>query len=549
MPFPRPVLFLAYLFVGVAAEAPGDVTLTADFECGLQHPLESLATGSAGTPADPAHFRIAFPNGRQEAGFFLFRLDGVAGQTVRVDFHTDRARNWHTLNPVFAPIDELLEEHGGDVDKVLADPSLFAAKPPPDLPRGVTLPRGIGGSDLPVTHGLFQHWRYMPRAGVHPENKNLFRVEHTFDDGHDTVLVAMKVPYTPKLADAYAKQRLREQHLELRHGRRPDWDVIQIADSSEGRPVWLYRIGEPAEEHRQPKPCILFYAREHGDEHDSSWVTQGVIDFLLSDHRDARAIRRRAVILVIPVLDPDGAANNIYETDQIFAFDDGGDTRQSRQIARWLQAWAGTDLLEHHLDLVVTLHNVESSEGPHLFPYAYEGTPRMGLCHAVHQSVRGMTSAYDVAESANSYGKFTLRLGGWVRATFGGHLMFYEVNTQAPKRHLSLYEVKALGVQMIRGLASHFATREGHELARVVRSAQQARVARWQRYGWLRGLDLQDRTVFSAEQVLQAMPYVEAQYARQEHPPAWIKPLFDRYGKGGPPADTVSIENAQGGNR
>ena len=353
------------------------VEYEADFPCGLQHPV---------TRVGPDHFRVDFLNGsdRQEAGFFLFALRNLAGQTVTIDLHCGRAGNWKNLNPVFADLDP-----GRPVAEQLAEPDLYACRPPPELGRGVELPKGFGGADLPFTHGVFQKWQYMPRSGVNPDDKNQFRVVHTFDkDASGLVAVAMKVPYTPTLLDnlvADLQERRAAEAEKLRRGE-PDWAVVKVGESAEGRPLWLIRIGEavtrdpdqapfapPPEEKRSKRPVILFYAREHADEHDTSWVTQGVIDFLLSDHRDAKAIRKRVTVLMLPLLDPDGAVKNQYETDVIFSFeDDPGGPPEALAYAEWFRDWVDAG---NRLDLVFNLHNVEAGEGPHL-----GSPPQVRLC-------------------------------------------------------------------------------------------------------------------------------------------------------------------------
>ena len=240
------VCALAWVVVATPATAQpfddaGDtspVEYEADFPCGLQHPV---------TRVGPDHFRVDFPkdSDRQEAGFFLFALRDVAGKTVTIDLHCGRAPNWKNLNPVFADLDP-----DRPVAEQLAEPELYACRPPPELGHGVEPPKGVGGAELPVTHGVFQRWQYMPRSGVNPNDKNQFRVVHTFSkDAPGLVAVAMKVPYTPSLLDNLAadlQERHREESEKLRRGE-PDWAVVKVGESAEGRPLWLVRIGEAVE--------------------------------------------------------------------------------------------------------------------------------------------------------------------------------------------------------------------------------------------------------------------------------------------------------------
>ncbi len=519
------------------------VEYEADFPCGLQHPVARVG---------PDHFRVDYPAGhsRQEAGFFLFALRNVAGRTVTVDLMCERAGYWRSLNPVYADLDPALP-----VAEQLADPALYACRPPPDLGRNVELPQGLGGSKLPVTHGIYQRWQYMPDSGTNPDRRSHYRIRHTFPaDAPGLVAVSMRVPYTPQLLDRLVADLQTRHAAEAANTRRgePDWAVVRVGNSAEGRPLWLIRIGEaverdpdqppfapPPKEKRSKRPVILFYAREHADEHDTSWVAQGVIDFLLSDHRDAKAIRKRATVLIVPLLDPDGAVKNLYETEVIFGFeDDPGRPPEALAYAEWFRDWVDAG---NRLDLVFNLHNVESGEGPHLFPYMWErptGSPRHVLGKMLHHTVasRLTNAGFNVAKDASGFGLFSTRLGGWLRKYFGTHMTFYEVNSQAPQRHLSLYEVKAVGVHLIIAAIEHCFTNEGRWLLRNVESEAYARWRRWNRYGWMKRVFGSGKDVFDRESTCAILPTLERVYAPRPDRPSWIGPLFERYGSGGPPS-------------
>ena len=568
----------------------GGVTVTTDFECGLNHPTQIL--GGTGTPEDPVHLRINFPPGRDESGFFLFRLDGVAGLTVRIDFHTDRAHNWRTLNPVWADLTPFLEEQGVNTDAILADPALYAAAPPLDLPDGLNLPRSLGNTELPVTRApgsgkrqrAFQHWHYMPRtvaghdpapgttepdAGGEPSggdsggdsgggpsqgeppgrtryDRTVFRLQQKFPEDAGSVAVAMKVPYTPQLLDNYIQQ-WQERHAEeaSRSGRRRaesmDWDIVNVGESKEGRPLWLIRFGEafdvaerelnvpyfPPPE-RSDRPTILFYAREHPDEHDTSWVTQGVAEFMLSNQPDARAIRRRANVLVIPLLDPNGAVINVYETDLIRAFEDDPERpREALAWATWMRNWIDSG---NRLDVVFNLHNVESGEGPHVF-VADHHPDRLEIGRAHHRAIAAALEGFNT-RGTPSTARYSTRFGGWLCRIFGTHLMFYEVNSQDPDRHLSLYELKVIGVEMLRGTMRHLVSDDSAALRRSLEFHLARRDARLHRYGNMPRLISPGDVVFDFEQSLRGLEGVERYWKEQGQRPGWFNPLYKRIESG-----------------
>ena len=62
------------------------------------------------------------------------------------------------------------------------------------------------------------------------------------------------------------------------------------------------------------KPQILLTARVHPGETSSSWIMQGVLDFLLSEDPEAADLRDMCVFKVVPMLNPDGVINGNNRT-------------------------------------------------------------------------------------------------------------------------------------------------------------------------------------------------------------------------------------------
>jgi murein tripeptide amidase MpaA len=54
------------------------------------------------------------------------------------------------------------------------------------------------------------------------------------------------------------------------------------------------------------KKGIVITARVHPSEANSSYVMAGILDFLTSDRREARVLRKHYVFRIIPMLNPDG---------------------------------------------------------------------------------------------------------------------------------------------------------------------------------------------------------------------------------------------------
>lgn len=54
------------------------------------------------------------------------------------------------------------------------------------------------------------------------------------------------------------------------------------------------------------KKVVIITARVHPGETPSSYVCQGFIEFIISDHPIARALRDNIVFYIVPMLNPDG---------------------------------------------------------------------------------------------------------------------------------------------------------------------------------------------------------------------------------------------------
>jgi murein tripeptide amidase MpaA len=54
------------------------------------------------------------------------------------------------------------------------------------------------------------------------------------------------------------------------------------------------------------KKGIVFTARVHAGETSSSYIIQGVMDFLLGDSEEAKKLRSEYIFKIVPMLNPDG---------------------------------------------------------------------------------------------------------------------------------------------------------------------------------------------------------------------------------------------------
>lgn len=59
---------------------------------------------------------------------------------------------------------------------------------------------------------------------------------------------------------------------------------------------------------------VVVSARVHPGESNASWMMKGFIDFIVSEHPDARTLREHFIFKIVPMLNPDGVITGNYRT-------------------------------------------------------------------------------------------------------------------------------------------------------------------------------------------------------------------------------------------
>jgi hypothetical protein len=428
------------------------VKIVTGFECSTPLEIEKIS---------PTHFAVKITTDSTLRNWFMFRVEGAKGKTVRIDIKDAPLNKWWSLNPVWsglASIDDPATFH-----KVTSDKKYPAMQ-------------AYNGPQLPDTSA--QNWHYISdvwSTDQQPDKTGTYCFVRTYDT--DGEYLAMRPPYTPKYNEAYLKS------LEGR----PGVKVIEVGKSKQGRPLHIVQIGEG-----DPKsvPCVVMYAREHASEQDTSWVVQGAIDFVVSDTIESRRMREKFTFLAIPLLDPDGAAAAQYESiTQRFLYD-GDEGPEARCYAGFLAQWVDSG---RRLDLVINLHNVESSEQCHLScPRMEPGTGRLVQCEAFHALViaAGQRAELNVSPKPWGYGYASFRLGGYMSKFYGTLHMPYEINSQDKARHLRLNGLSHIGTLLIEATTAFFASPEATKLEESIDAVQNARALRMQMWAKeLKGMD------------------------------------------------------------
>ena len=147
-----------------------------------------------------------------------------------------------------------------------------------------------------------------------------------FRNVNDTYLLAYTYPYTHTDYTSHVSRILHTPRIDqiLRRSRLCktlggyDCDLLVITDftADTGRIGPLTTITASSLPPRRsttlksnpttPKPCLLFSARVHPGEAQSSYMMQGLVDFLTSDTPAAIFIREVFVVFVVPMLNVEG---------------------------------------------------------------------------------------------------------------------------------------------------------------------------------------------------------------------------------------------------
>ena len=114
------------------------------------------------------------------------------------------------------------------------------------------------------------------------------------------------------------------------------------------------------------KKVLWWMFRQHAWEAGSSWAADGMIRFLVSSDPQAVAIRKGAVVKILPLCDPDGVAEGKVRFNR-FGFDlnRNWDTAEATHMPEiFAQRKAIFDWLDsgHRVDFFLSLHNTETAE-------------------------------------------------------------------------------------------------------------------------------------------------------------------------------------------
>jgi hypothetical protein len=215
------------------------------------------------------------------------------------------------------------------------------------------------GPDIrPVASDDGEHWRPVSQMTWNDQAKE---ATLRLRPAADSIWIAHQVPYTPqRLA------RLLEQV-----DRCDDARIEVIGKTAQGRDLHLVTV-TAASVPDQDKVTVWLQARQHAWESGTSFVMEGALRFVTSEDPIARDLRRKAIFIFTPMVDPDGCAAgqvrfnaNGYDVNRHW---DEVDLRQKRDLARMSEIWYVKKAICNYVDsgrkihLMINLHNTETAE-------------------------------------------------------------------------------------------------------------------------------------------------------------------------------------------
>ncbi|KAE8893886.1 Cytosolic carboxypeptidase 3 [Phytophthora fragariae] len=134
---------------------------------------------------------------------------------------------------------------------------------------------------------------------------NALTFHYQFEHENDCVYFACIQPYTYTDLMDYLEQLERDPHRSLTCRR------TELCQSLAGNSCDLLSITSPGRDGVPPdeRRIIVLSARVHPGEPNSSWMMQGMLDYLTGSSSGATILRRHFIFKIVPMLNPDGVIN------------------------------------------------------------------------------------------------------------------------------------------------------------------------------------------------------------------------------------------------
>jgi len=327
------------------------------------------------------------------------------------------------------------------------------------VPFQTAIPEAFAAQFLSPDGAYWSPWREVDDTEV-LTNINVFRMKQTFQA--PTATVAMRVPYTYTYLQAFLA-RLQAANLLGVY-------VDELGATPGGRKLQIIRVEDPQPAGTpETQRTVLVLAREHATEPAGSWALQGMLNLLLADSPETRALRRHHTWLILPIMDPDGSANATFDrlTEMFYCQWE----KTPPEVLAYTRYFADFIAAGHSLDVAVNLHNVEANETPNLMcPFINHGDEETTFAFNRRCFAELRKAGYQTGEPDRpwNYGFNTFRLYGVLETHYRTLGLAYEINECFPDNRLSPARVAGLGALLLQQLAAWCASPDGIERHRQI---------------------------------------------------------------------------------
>ncbi|XP_077295000.1 cytosolic carboxypeptidase 6-like isoform X2 [Arctopsyche grandis] len=234
-------------------------------------------------------------------------------------------------------------------------------------------------------------WQRLMRRNVFYHRSIYHRFRHilsfsfAFDREEDVYHFAMAVPYSYNKLQTYLDLWIRKaKHL------KNAVDKQIIGKSVQKKNVDLITIGDEEFVHeslgeskkKEKRKVVVILARTHGGEVPTSFICQGLMDFMISSHGMAQLLRQYITLKIVPMVNPDGVYLGNQRANLL-----GIDLNRSwHMISQWAHPTmkAVHDTIknieakrEHYqLDFVIDMHSHSSLKGCFMYGNTYDDVYR-----------------------------------------------------------------------------------------------------------------------------------------------------------------------------
>lgn len=371
-------------------------------------------------------------------------------------------------------------------DPFKKDDARYAGTGP--TPEQSVIPKEVAEEFLSKDGMYWQAWREVDKAEAVP-GINVFRIMQKF--AYPTATLSMRIDFNYTYQQALITRLLA--------AKLPGVFIDKLGGTPERRRLQIIRLEDQTSQlPPNERKTVLMIAKEHPTEPAASWLVYSALATLIANTPEALRLRKDTTWLLIPIQDPDGSANSIFDqlTEGFLRPNDPDLPPEILAYARYFTKYVASCRI---VDLTLSLHSVEANESKNLFcPFRdeeHDATVR-SFNRLLFADLTARGYSVNDPDAVWGTGVVPARLYGWCAARFGSVDLCFEVNDRYPEHRLNLAELQGIGSILTSHLANWLASDEGKRShTALLRRGEEYRQAR-ETYFLAPGRNVLDRTPY-----------------------------------------------------